>query len=231
MLLFAVINYGLRRQHGLQLAPRTRANTRGSSCNRRTALQQRDWTRRTAERVRGDVNSPGSPSLTSMEATQCKCDPYWLHGWPDFSTVTSMKRFSFPQPSLHVGLTFSHVAGGASKTRFLFIYIYNFSKNAHILQVHACVPDTCIKANTTDCWSCCEMQRSSKLCRAKKENAECVCVCACLFACAQQGAERARLVHPSAVKTRHAELKQSGGGTGARGGASERDKLEKSGQP
>lgn len=47
------------------------------------------------------------PSLTSMEAAQCKCDPYWLHGWPDFSTLTSRsaheKIFFFQPPLFMLG--------------------------------------------------------------------------------------------------------------------------------
>lgn len=118
---------------------RAPANTRGSPCNRRTALQQRDWTRRTAERVRGDVNSLGSPSLTSMEATQCKCDPYWLHSWPDFSTDEHEKIF-FSPPSLPSCWAhfLSRCGRSLENQNFIyFIYIF-FSNNAHLTCARVC---------------------------------------------------------------------------------------------
>lgn len=139
-----------------------------------------------------------------MEATQCKCDPYWLHGWPDFSTLTSRSAhekifFFFPTPPLHVGLTFRHVAGGGSETTHGFLFFFFLFNNAHLrIECVRVLPTPSSRRTRPTVVGPAARRRAgagscAKAAARPKKNAVC--------ARAHQSAERARVVHPSAVNS------------------------------
>lgn len=156
-----------------------------------------------------------------MEATQCKCDPYWLHGWPDFSTLTSRsahEKIFFSNPPSSCWAHFPSRCGRRLGDARIYFFSFLFN-NAHLrIECVRVLPTPSSRRTRPTVVGPAARRRAgagscAKAAARPKKNAVC--------ARAHQSAERARVVHPSAVWV--------GGET--RGAASERDKLGKSGQP